>query len=154
MNGSRSRDEISQAALDAFRARHPGVDSSRGLNAGSPVSVKRLDRPDSYLLVPIQDAVGLRGIVQMDAGGQSVQSSAAIRDPGAVFLASEDAALAAVKAAFPNRAGWGMPFLAWRPCRESFDSMRPFWVVPHRSGQVYVSQSREVFETLTAGRGG
>jgi hypothetical protein len=154
MSEGPSRNEVSRAALEAFRARHLDGHSPVGIDAGPPVSVGRLDRPDSYLLVPIYGTSGLRGIVQLDAQGRSVQSSEAIRDPGTVFLAPEDAVLAAVRTALPDRLGWGKPFLAWRPCRESFDSMRPLWVVPHRDGQAYVTQDRRVFEVLTAGRGG
>ena len=154
MTNSLSKDEASHVALKAFRARHPGVSSTGRLVAGPPARVERLDRPGAYLLVPIRDAVGLRGIVQLDAQGLCVESSAAIRDSTTLFLASEDAVLAAVRTALPNRLGWRKPFLAWQPCHESFDSMRPLWVVPHTDGQVYVTQSCEVFEVLTAGRGG
>jgi hypothetical protein len=154
MNRSRSQDEICSTALKAFWARHKDAGPSGGFSAGVPVRVERLDRTDAYLLVPIYDDVGLRGIVQLGVQGQSVESSAAIRDPAATFLATEETVLAAAKTALPDMVGWGKPFLGWRPCRESFDSMRPLWVVPHRDGRVYVTQSCEVFEVLTAGRGG
>jgi hypothetical protein len=154
MSGSFFQDEVSRAALEDFRARHRGQSSPDGLDAGPPARVKRLDRPGGYLLVPIHDAVGLRGIVQLDEQGLSVESSAAIRDPASVFLATDEAVLEAVQTALPNRHGWGTAFLGWRPCRESFDSMRPLWVVPHADGESYVSQSCEVFEVLTVGRGG
>ena len=124
------------------------------LAAGPAVRVERLDRPGDYLLVPIQDAAGLRGIVQLDALTLAVQSSAAIRDPAAIFLTTEAEALAAAGAAFPLRRDWGKPFLGWRPCRESFDSLRPLWVVPHHDGQAYVTQSGHVFEALSTGKGG
>jgi hypothetical protein len=146
--------EASRTALEAFRAQHRGVALSGELSAGQPVNVLRLDRPGMYLLVPIRDTAGLRGIVQLDAAGLQVDSSAAIRDPSSIFLVSEEAALAAAQSALPDKAGWAKPFLGWRPCRQSFDSMRPLWVVPHQNGHAYVTQGREVFETLTAGRGG
>jgi len=153
MNSGRSHDVISETALRAFRKRYPNLASTGGLDAGPPVRVKRLDRADSYLLVPIGDDVGLRGIVQFDARGANVESSASISDRSSSFLMAEKEALAASRRALPNRTGWRKPFLAWRPCRESFDSMRPLWVVPHRDGQVYVTQGGKVSETLTGGRG-
>jgi len=154
MSDGHSKNEVSRAALEAFRARHAGVNASGEFHAGPHVRVERLDRPGAYLLVPIHDAVGLRGIVQLGTKGLPVESSAVIRDPGTVFLATEEAVLAAVQTALPNRLDWRKPFLAWRPCRESFDSMRPLWAVAHRDGQAYVTQSCEVFEVLTTGRGG
>lgn len=154
MTGNHSQEETSRAALEAFRALHPDLSSLSGLEAGAPALVERLDRAGAYLLIPINDAVGLRGIVQLDVQSLTVESSAAIRDPTSVFLVSEAAALAAAQTALPNKHGWRKPFLAWQPCRESFDSMRPLWVVPHSDGQAYVTQSRDVFEVLTTGRGG
>jgi hypothetical protein len=154
MPDSFSQNQVSRIALKVFQAQHPGVNSSGEFDAGPSVRVDRLDRPAAYLLVPIHDVVGLRGIVQLNMKDLSVESSAVIRDPGTVFLATEAEVLAAVQSALPDRVGWRKPFLAWRPCRESFDSLRPLWVVPHRDGQVYVTQSCDVFEVLTAGRGG
>lgn len=154
MSHSSSDSKMSITALEAFRARYPGLFSLEGLIAGPPVRVDRLDRPSAYYIVPIRDAAGLRGIVQLDDQGVSIESIAEIRDPSTVFLATKNAVLNAVRTAFPNRQDWHTPFLAWRPCRESLNSMRPFWVVPHAKGQAYVTQDCEVFELLTAGRGG
>lgn len=154
MTGGPSDDQTQRVALEAFRARQAGAPSPGELVAGQPARVERLDRPGAYVLVPVQDAAGLRGIVQLDAQELSVETYAEIRDPASPFLATEAEVLAAARSAFPDKRGWRTPFLGWQPCRESFDSLRPLWVVPHAEGQVYVTQSREVFEALTTGRGG
>lgn len=132
----------------------PGADPAAGVQAGPPVRVRRLDRPGSYLLVPLRDGEGLRGIVRLDGQTLAVEASAAIRDPSTAFLAPEDAVLAAAQTALPRRTGWRRPVLAWRPCREGFDAMRPLWVVAHDAGEVYVTQGLAVHEALTTGRGG
>jgi hypothetical protein len=150
----RIQNEALHAALESFQARHAKEVSSEGLHAGSPAHVVRLDRPGAYLLIPILDPKGLRGIVQLDAQSMAVESSAAVRDPASDFLMSADSALAVAQAALPGKRNWRAPFLGWRPCRESQNSMWPLWVVPHAVGEVYVTQSGEVFEILTAGRGG
>jgi hypothetical protein len=124
------------------------------LEAGPPVQVRRLHRSGSYLLVPLRDEEGLCGIVRLDAETLAVEASAAIRDRSTAFLAPEDAVLAAAQTALPGRTGWRRPVLAWRPCRESFDAMRPLWLVAHDAGEVYVTQGLEVHEALTSGRGG
>ena len=154
MSGGRSRKGISGAALEAFRAQHPDLSSTGRLTVGSPARVRRLERAGSYILVPIRDDAGLRGIVQLNGRGLSVEASAVIRDPSSTFLEDKEAALAAAKAALPGKRGWRPPFLAWRPCRESFDSMRPLWVIRHTDGEAYVTQNSEVFEALSSGRGG
>jgi hypothetical protein len=116
--------------------------------------VKRLDKPGEYFLVPIRDGLGLRGVVQVDAERRRVESSAAILDPATELLLRADTALAAALRSRPNLRDWRTPFLGWRPCRESFDSMRPLWVIRHAEGELFVTQSGGVFETLTSGRGG
>ena len=147
-------DQVRRAALDTFRARHAEVRPAGTLQAGSVARVARLDRPGSYFLVPINDASGLRGIVQLDTASGALESSAAIRDPSSTFLASAHAARAAAERELPMARGWGEPFLGWRPSHASFDSMRPLWVVPHEGGEAFVTQSLNVVEHLTSGRGG
>lgn len=147
-------EQLARSALAAFRIRcREAAREREELRAEAPARVVRLDRAGAYWLVPIRDSVGLRGIVQLDEGG-AVAASAAIRDPTAGFLINAAAALAAAKRALPGKRGWGSPYLGWRPCRESFDGMRPLWVIPHSEGNAYVSQGGDVFERLTAGRGG
>ena len=142
--------ELQRAALAELRARHGSGDA---LTARAPVRVARLDRPQGYVLVAIDDARGLHGIVALGEDA-TVESSAVIRDPSSIFLTGAAAARAAAEKALPARRGWGTPFLAWRPCKESFDSMRPLWVVPHTGGEAYVTQNLTVSETLSVGRGG
>ena len=146
--------EISRIALHTFQTLHSGQFLPTELNAGPPAYVKRLDTDIDYILVPLTDATGLRGIVQINSHDLSVESSAMISDPSTVFLLSEEIILNAVKKAFPNKHGLGKPYLAWKPCRESFSSMQPFWVVPFTKGQVYVTQNYKVFKVLTSGLGG
>lgn len=142
---------LQHAALDAFRARHGS--HAAVLKARLPVAVLRLDRPGGYVLVGIDDEHGLHGLVALTVDG-AVESSALVRNPATVFLSDPSEARAAAEQAFPDRRGWQVPFLGWRPCRESFDSLRPLWVVPHAEGEVFVTQDLAVSQTLTSGRGG
>jgi hypothetical protein len=146
--------DASRVALEAFQLQYPVPPSTDVFRTGQPALVKRLDRPNAYLLVPIHNDAGLCGIVQLEAQSLSLETVSIIKDPSSMFLATEDAVLVAVQTAFPKRSGWQKPFLAWQPCRESFDSTRPFWVVPYSNGQIFVNQGCQVFETLTAGQGG
>ena len=149
-----SPEAIARTALAAFRARHPEAATSDRVHAGSPARVSRFDIPGAYLLVPIYDDAGLRGVVQLDDEAVAVESSAAIRDPASVFLSTAETALRQAQKVLPENHGWQTPYLGWQPCRESTNSMRPLWVVPHSAGMVFVSQAGDVFETLTKGRGG
>lgn len=149
-----SMDEASRLALEAFQARHVGGSPVRGLKSGPPVRVSRLDRDGAYLLVPVRDATGLRGIVGLDARLGTIESTAVIADPSSEFLLPEGTALRLAKRALPARTGWKAPFLGWRPCRESYSSIRPLWVVEHDGGTAFVTQSGVVVEALTFGRGG
>ena len=146
--------DLAHAALDAFRAQHGESRGASGLTPRTPVRVTRLDRPAAYVLVAIDDERGLRAIVQLSPETGDVESSALIRDRDSPFLVSADTARAAAASALPAKRGWGDPYLAWRPCRESFDSLRPLWVVPHADGQAFVTQSLGVSEVLTTGKGG
>jgi hypothetical protein len=146
--------DLMDAALDEFRTRHGERGGPGGLTARRPMHVTRRDGVPDYVLVAIDDPRGLRGIVALGADSGSVETSAAIADPASTFLVAADAARAAAARALPDKRGWGAPFLAWRPCRESFDSLRPLWVVPHAEGEAFVTQNLAVSETLTSGRGG
>lgn len=158
MAGQLTADDASRAALDVFQARHGKAGASgTALRAGAPARIVRLDQTDrGYFLVPILDASsGLRGIVQIDAQSGAEETSALIVDPSAAFLLPEAAALAAARRARPQVRDWGKPFLGWRPCRESFNSLQPLWVVPHGDRAVYVDQSGRAFDQLSlGGRGG
>jgi hypothetical protein len=154
MDRTSSDKEISRMALETFKKCYFGLFSKSELIGGPPVHVIRLDREGGYFLVAINNDDGLCGIVQFDEQDLSIESSALIHDHKSEFLATEKAVLNAVQAAFPQKNGWCKPFLAWQPCAESFDSMRPLWVVNHSEGKVYVTQSCEVFEGLTFGQGG
>lgn len=142
------------AAIRAFEVHQPGLPANGRLCAGEPVRVLRLDRDGSYLLIPLRDAAGLRGVVQLDAVGRSVESVAAVRDPASRFLISGQQALASAQAALPEARDWELPFLGWQPCRESLDPLTPLWVIPHAHGRAFVSQAGQVFVELTLGRGG
>jgi hypothetical protein len=142
-----------RTALDWFRAQHAGT---AALRAGAAVRVARLDDPArGYLLVPIRDDAGLHGIVQVDSQTGQVETSARIADPSAAFLLPQAQAVAIARSARPQISDWGMPYLGWRPCKESFDGIRPFWVTPHGERVIYVDQSGRVYDDLTlSGRGG
>lgn len=146
-----AQDEVSRAALESFRARHHPAPGE--LDAGTFVRVARLDGATEYLLVPIFGQDGLRGIVQLDLL-LAPESSAAIRDPRSFFLIDAHEALTAARAAHPQRQRWGTPFLGWCPSRESGNSLRPLWVIPHAEGNAYVTQEGRVFDSLAEGRGG
>lgn len=150
-----SPQDASRVALDVFRVRH-GAAQGADVRAGPAARVVRLDQAGgAYFLVPLRDAVGLRGIVQIDARTGREEISAAIKDPASGFLLSAPAAREAARKARPQVREWGETHLGWLPSPESFDSMRPLWVVNHADGAVYVDQSGHVFDELTAsGRGG
>jgi hypothetical protein len=147
-------DAVVGALLDAFRAHHPEARAFGDLRAGTPARVLRLDREGGYVLVPLYERDRLRGIVHLESDRQTIESSAVIRDPAAAFLLTGAEALRAAARVLPQRRDWGEPFLGWQPCHESFDSMRPLWVVPHIDGCAFVTQAGAVFESLTSGRGG
>jgi hypothetical protein len=147
-----SAERAARLAIGEFLVRYGG--DREGLRAGPPARVVRLDRPGAYVLVPVRDTAGLRGIVQLDNASGNVESSAAIRDPSSPFLLDEGTALAAARGARPDRRGWKSPFLGWRACRECPSSLLPLWVVPHSGGEVFVTQSGEVLDAITEGRGG
>jgi hypothetical protein len=149
-------EDLVRIAGEAFNSIHGAAGSaSAGRRPGTPARVTRLDRPGhSYWLIPIRDAGGLRGIVQVSEDGM-VESVAPIEDPTSVFLVGPDAALAAARRQYPAVRAWGKPYLGWRPSAQSFDSMRPVWVVPHGDEAVYVGQDGEVSsELVSPGRGG
>jgi hypothetical protein len=148
-----SPEDAARIALDWFRTQHG---QAGDLRAGEPVRVVRLDDSTrSYFLLPLRDDTGLCGIVQVNTRTGAVETSGLIADPSATFLLPPARALAAARAARPALSGWGSPFLGWRPCKESFDAMRPLWVVPHGDGVVYVDQGGGVFDAPTvSGRGG
>jgi len=148
-----SHKAIHEAALEAFRLRYAGS-PVREPDIGSPARVARLDRSGAYLLVPVRDAMGLRAIVQLDADTLALEGFATVGDPTSGFLIGADEALEIAQRSRPQTSGWLEPFLGWRPCRESFDSMRPFWVIKHANGTLFVTQSAELFENLTIGKGG
>lgn len=152
-----SIDDASRAGLEKFKARYgeAGV-SSATLRAETPVRVARLDREGrGYFLVPIRDDGGLRGIVQIDAQTGEEESSAQIQDPSSPFLLRDAVALEAARKARPQVHDWGRHYLGWRPCKQSFNSMSPLWVVPHGDSAVYVDQTGRVFDELEiSGRGG
>jgi hypothetical protein len=145
--------QAAHAALAAFAATLPAEDAA-ALHADAPVRVVRLDQPSAYLLVAVRDNTGLRGIVQLDEQRGTLESVARIRDPSTVFLLAADEALELAKHALPSIHGWGEPYLAWRPCRESPNSLTPLWAIPHSLGTTFVTQSGSVFDVLTHGQGG
>jgi hypothetical protein len=149
-----SPDDLSARSLAAFTEHDLGRQILGQLRAGSAIRVQRLDVSGSYFLVPLRDDSGLRGIVQLDALGQAVESVAVVRDPTSPFLLSAQEALHAAQNALPDVQHWEVPYLGWQPCRESFDSLMPLWVVPHAQGRAFVTQAAKVFVALTAGRGG
>jgi hypothetical protein len=142
-----------RTALEWFRAQHA---DSATLRAGAAARVVRLDNATrGYLLVPIRDDAGLRGIVQVDALTGQVETSARIADPSAAFLLPQAQAVAIASSARPQISDWGIPYLGWQPCKESFDGMRPFWVLPHGERIIYVGQNGRIYDRLTlSGRGG
>lgn len=154
--GPPAPDAVLRTALSAVRAQPASGLRAADLHADPAARVRRLHAPGEYLLVPLRDAAGaLRAVVQLDAADLSVESCALPANPGSQFLTSEAQALSTARAALAGKTGWHTPVLAWRPCRESFDSLQPLWLVRHAHGHAYVTQRGEVFEALTVdGRGG
>jgi hypothetical protein len=143
--------ELSSTALQAFEAHHlQASDVRETLRCGDAEIVQRLDHPGrAYLLVPVYDASGLRGIVQIDSKSERVETSLRIARPGFQFLLPVEAAVQAARESHPKLSGWGIPYLGWQPCTESFDSMAPLWLVPHAGGIIYVDRKGRTYDTLT-----
>lgn len=153
-------EHAARVALAAF-ASGAGADPSNPtppgpVTVGAPLHVERLDRPGrSYFLVPIEEASGIVGVVQVGGEDGQIEQAARLRAPATRLHLSSDEALAAAAQARPELRGWGTPFLGWRPCTESFDSMAPFWVIPHAAGRVHIDIRGRVHGELgTGGRGG
>jgi hypothetical protein len=146
---------LSYTALQAFAAHHLQASEARDmLHCGVAVIVQRLDHPGrAYLLVPVYDARGLQGIVQIDSKSGRVETSLRIAQPGFQFLLPTDAAVLAARESHPKLSGWGVPYLGWQPCVESFDSMAPLWLVPYADGIIYVDRKGRTYDTLTVGQG-
>lgn len=143
-----------RAAGSAFMARYPQMPGAAPPQVEKPIRVARLDRGGYFLLVPLRDGLERRGLVQLDAETLAVESIAAVSGDQILSLLSPQEALAMAQAAFPQEHGWREPELGWRPCRESYSSLMPLWVVGHAEGQVYVGQDGRVFAQLSQGKGG
>jgi len=141
--------EARAAALAGLPA--PLKDEISGAVAGDPVHVRRLDREDAgYFLVPLLYTGRMVALAEIDAENCALSKAAAIRDSAAGTRI--DAAAARRAAGAPaDAAAW----LGWQPCRESWDSFLPFWVVETSRGPVYVDQSGMAHRRLTtSARGG
>lgn len=149
-----SSGDIKRIALDALLNQYSEQLFLSGIHTGTPELVIHLETNSAYYLVPVYNDSGLCGIVQISKQNLRPESSALIKDAEAVFLISGEDALEAAKKIFPDRTALTRPFLGWKPCRESYSSMFPFWVIKYREGDVYVTQNRDVFEKLTSGYGG
>jgi len=90
----------------------------------------------------------------MDADTLAIESVAAVSGREVLQLLPAAEALALAQAAFPQQRRWQPPALGWRPCRESYSSFMPLWVVEHAEGQVYVTQAGQAFAQPSWGRGG
>lgn len=148
-----SPEEVTRLAIEELASRH-GVGPLASLAAGPVSRVIRLDRAGAFLLVPVRDRAGLRGLVQFDEASGRIESSAVVRDPSLPFLLKSADAVTAARRARPDLQSWGAPYLGWRPCRESPNSLRPLWVVSHATGVIYVTQDGEVADALSIGCGG
>jgi hypothetical protein len=124
------------------------------ITGGKACEVTYLDRRGGYFLVPVYLDKGLIGVVQIGETGHEVESSALIKDPSSTFLMGFDEAVNLAKERFPHIKEFRQPYLGWKPCRESFNSLNPLWVLPHPDGFVYITQAGSVSETLSGNRGG
>lgn len=119
------------------------------------VYVERLDLAAAgYYLVPFYAEETLTGIVEVDAQSCRVTKSGVIGREGVPFMLEPAAAIRAAAAALGS-SDPGKPWLAWRPCKESFESFLPFWTIDCGGNRLYVDQAGKVHKTLTiTGKGG
>lgn len=136
--------------------------------AGTPVLVQRLDRPDSfYWVVPRTREGHVTSVVSVDARFGTYQQARAVAEPQQdVWLTLDreeiterlrDAWIPLAGEAGRIRLRPELLTLAehwvWRPCRESLTPFQPFRVAYYGAQRIYVRSDGAVFHRLTTGRG-
>lgn len=146
--------EVESKAIAFFLRQYMDKIRPGAITGGKACEVQYLDRRGGYFLVPVYLDKEFIGVIQIGETGLDVESSALIKDPASSFLMGMDEALRLAKVQFPQIKEFSKPYLGWKPCRESFNSLYPLWVLPHSTGMLYITQSGSVFETLSGYRGG
>lgn len=133
--------QVPGKAIAFFSGKFTGSVPDKEITAGGVFPVKYLDRTGEYYLVPLFQGNGLIGIVQLEQNDLMVESCARIKDPESTFIINAEEALMIAGKSFPEIKDFKEPFLGWRPCRESFNSLFPLWVFPHSNGMIYITQT-------------
>jgi hypothetical protein len=123
--------------------------------AGTPVLVRRLDKPASdYYLVPWSTERGIALVIQIDAERGVMSSVAALRVPLSRLVPSPEDARVLVLERLGQRVS-GEPQLVWQPCRESASPLQPLYRVVVEGGEAFVGVDGFVHRRLTPfGKGG
>jgi len=162
--------KFAKMGLDEYKLAEssPFVSVLREGRLGRPAVVYRLDRPGHYYyLAPWEMASGIGGFVEVDARFgvfKSFQSFAApakelLLDDKMPRLHEEIARrVEGLKIELDDQRGFVrirpggyalLPFLVWRPCRESWSPSLPFHMISTGGQTVYVRIDGEVFTHLT-----
>jgi hypothetical protein len=172
LKAGRIREQLLSRLKEAGLLNHPVWSPVfDGVQAGEPVLVQRLDRPDSYYwIVPAVDGRGgLRAAVGIDARFGDYQQAIAVRDRDAGLFAFADPKRIVEhvrdrRFELPKDGGRlhvrpeGLcihPALVWRPCRESLSPFYPFRMLSVGAQRLFVRVfDGAVFTTLSADTGG
>ena len=149
-----TEDKIMRIALAAFLSQYYHLLTGEEPKVCSPVKIKRLDTGRDYYLVHIQKDGIICGIAQIGDPDFEVESTALIKNPATIELLPVEKIIRKALDFSPGMTGMGVPFLGWQPCRESFSSLNPFWIVPHAEGNLFITQKGDVFKELSCGYGG
>jgi hypothetical protein len=142
-----------------------------GTEAGEPILVQRLDRPNSYYwIVPASDSEGLiRAAISVDAIYGTYKSAATLNARQSLLLGFHDreeiyAHISAQPIDLPQYAGRLIfrpqvaslhPVYVWKPCRESLSPFYPFRMISTGENWIYLRIfDGAIFTSLTNPTGG
>jgi hypothetical protein len=169
--GLLSSDTAAGRAREALReqglvGRDDWSEALKGVRAGAPILVQRLDRLDSfYWIVPMTRARRTAAAVSIDARSGEYRQAIRVPEPSAgVFGFREESEvlkrLAGRRFELPEAQGCLLvrrealsvyPLYVWRPCLESLSPFYPFRMVTLGQHQLYVGIDGSVFTSLTVG---
>jgi hypothetical protein len=134
-----------------------------GATEDAPLLVRRLDQTDQYYyLVTFRVGSDVTARVRISAHTGEFAEAIAIDKKGDVlvrFFAAEDIRASLERS---KRSSGGIsqrtpvviePLLAWKPCRESFSSFLPFYIVWVGKRRSYHRVDGKVYDDLTMGAG-
>ena len=165
------QEELPLRLEEAGLLAHPRwSDVIRGVRAGEPVLVQRLDRSDSYYwIVPAEEDGAMRAAVSIDARFGDYREAMILRGEGSPFIGFRSAEevvenIAGRRFELPDDGGRLLvrpegtsvhPCLVWKPCRESLSPFYPFRMISVGPFRIYVRIfDGAVFTSLSNDRGG